>query len=140
MYGYHCALLTDTEAITYIFDYLLERQHLTLKEAAMVVAASFWENIDQQPEEQRAVATYLRKRFPDMLITGPFSIILGFDGGLMALNDRLKLRSMVVGEKGDRTYIASEESAIRIVEPVLDQVWSPHGGEPVIVTLKGGAK
>ncbi len=140
MYGYHCALLTDTEAITYIFDYLLERQHLTLKEAAMVVAASFWENIDQQPEEQRAVATYLRKRFPDMLITGPFSIILGFDGGLMPLNHRLKLRSTVEGEKEDRTYIASEESAIRIVEPVLDQVWSPHGGEPVIVTLKGGAK
>ena len=140
MYGYHCALLTDTEAITYIFDYLLERQHLTLKEAAMVTAASFWENIDALPENERATATYLRKRFPDMLITGPFSIILGFDGGLMALNDRLKLRSMVVGEKGDRVYIASEESAIRIIEPELDRVWAPHGGEPVIVTLKGGAQ
>ena len=27
----------------------------------------------------------------------------------MALNDRLKLRSMVVAEKGDRVYVASEE-------------------------------
>ena len=35
----------------------------------------------------------------------------------MALNDRLKLRSMVVGEKGDQVYIASEECAIRVVEP-----------------------
>ena len=140
MYGYKCALLTDTEVITYIFDYLLERQHLTLKEAAMVVAASFWENIDEMPEQQRATATYLRKRFPDLLITGPFSIILAFDGGLMALNDRLKLRSMVVGEKGDRVYIASEEAAIRVVEPGLDRVWAPRGGEPVIVTLNGGAQ
>ena len=38
--------------------------------------------------------------FRVLLITGPFSIVLGFDGGLMALNDRLKLRSMVVGRKG----------------------------------------
>lgn len=37
--------------------------------------------------------------FPSLLITGPFSIVFGFNGGLMALNDRLKLRSMVVGEK-----------------------------------------
>ena len=140
MYGYHCDLLTDTEAIAYIFDYLLERQHLTLQEAAMVTAASFWENIDALPEAERAAATYLRKRFPDMLITGPFSIILGFTGGLMALNDRLKLRSMVVGEKGSRVYIASEEAAIRIVEPELDRVWAPHGGEGVIVTVKGGGR
>ena len=30
----------------------------------------------------------------------------------MALNDRLKLRSMVVAQKDDRVYIASEESAL----------------------------
>lgn len=53
----------------------------------------------------------------------------------MALNDRLKLRSMVVGEKDDMVYIASEECAIRIIEPELDRVWSPGGGQPVIVTL-----
>ena len=35
----------------------------------------------------------------------------------MALNDRLKLRSMVVGEKDDTVYIASEECAIRVIEP-----------------------
>ena len=39
----------------------------------------------------------------------------------MALNDRLKLRSMVVGEKDDMVYIASEECAIRVVEPELDR-------------------
>ena len=75
-----------------------------------------------------------------MLITGPFSILLGFDGGLMALNDRLKLRSMVVGEKGSTVYIASEECAIRMMEPDVEKIWSPKGGEAVIVRLEGGEK
>ena len=82
--------------------------------------------------------TYLRNMFSSMLITGPFSILLGFQGGMMALNDRLKLRSMVAAEKGERFYIASEESAIRIIEPNPDKIWSPKGGEPVIVRLNGG--
>ena len=73
--------------------------------------------------------------FAGLLVTGPFSILVGFTGGLMALNDRLKLRSMVVGEKGDMAYIASEESAIRVIAPSLDKVWAPAGGEPVIFTL-----
>ena len=71
-------------------------------------------------------------------ITGPFSIILGFEGGLMALNDRLKLRSMVVAEKDDRVYIASEEAAIRAIEPAAENVYAPAGGEPVIITVKEG--
>jgi len=29
---------------------------------------------------------------------------LGFNGGIMALNDRLKLRSMVIGEKDDMVF------------------------------------
>jgi len=80
----------------------------------------------------------LRVMFSAQLITGPFSILVGFDGGLMALNDRLKLRSMVVGEKGDLVYMASEEAAIRIIEPDLDNIWAPKGGQPVIVCLNGG--
>ena len=80
----------------------------------------------------------MRNTFSSFLITGPFSILLGFEGGLMALNDRLKLRSMVVGEKDDMVYIASEECAIRVIAPELDRVWSPRGGEAVIVRLNGG--
>ncbi len=57
----------------------------------------------------------------------------------MALNDRLKLRSMVVGEKDDMVYIASEESAIRAIEPDVRNVRAPMGGEPVIVKVKEGA-
>jgi glutamate synthase domain-containing protein 1 len=88
--------------------------------------------------EDRERLTYFRNAFSSMLITGPFSIMVGFDGGLMALNDRLKLRSMVVGEKDDMVYIASEECAIRVIAPELDKIWSPRGGEPVIVTLEEG--
>lgn len=135
MHGYKCTLLTDTEVITYIIDYLLRKQGLTLTEMAGVIAAPFWSTIDQKEPVERERLTYLRSVFGSLLITGPFSILLGFEGGMMALNDRLKLRSMVVGEKDDMVYIASEECAIRIIEPELDRLWSPAGGEPVIVTL-----
>ncbi|MGN1009006.1 MAG: hypothetical protein ACI4PV_08665, partial [Butyricicoccus sp.] len=81
-----------------------------------------------------------RNAFASLMVTGPFSILVGFEGGLMALNDRLKLRSMVVGEKDETVYIASEECAIRIVEPNLDSIRAPRGGEPVIVTLNEGGK
>ena len=138
MYGYKCNLLTDTEVITYIIDYLHRKKQLTLQEIAAVIAAPFWQTIQHMPEEERKTHEYLRNAFAAQLITGPFSILVGFEGGLMALNDRLKLRSMVAAEKGDMVYIASEESAIRVIQPNLDRVWSPKGGEPVIVTLNGG--
>ena len=35
MFGYQCTLQTDTEVITYIADYLLRRQGLTLEEAGV---------------------------------------------------------------------------------------------------------
>jgi len=89
--------------------------------------------------DDRKKYTYLRTMFSSLLITGPFSIVLGFNGGLMALNDRLKLRSMVVGEKNDMVYIASEEAAIRTMEPNAENIWAPAGGEPVIVKVKDGA-
>ncbi len=140
MFGYKCNLQTDTEVITYIFDYLIRKQGLSLEEASSVIAAPFWSTIDKMPVEEKDKLTYLRNAFASLLITGPFSIILGFEGGLMALNDRLKLRSMVIGEKDNTVYMSSEESAIRIIEPNLDKIWSPQGGEPVIVTVDGGVK
>ena len=139
MYGYKCTLQTDTEVIAYIADYLLRRQGLTLEETASVIAAPFWSTISRMDEKRAEIARYLRTVYPGLLITGPFSIVLGFSGGLMALNDRLKLRSMVVGEKNDLVYIASEEAAIRTMEPDAEKIWAPAGGEPVIVHVKEGA-
>jgi glutamate synthase domain-containing protein 1 len=133
MYGYKCTLQTDTEVITYIVDYLHRKRELSFDEIASVIAAPFWQTIERQPQPERETLEFLRIMFSAQLITGPFSILVGFDGGLMALNDRLKLRSMVVGEKGDMVYMASEEAAIRIIEPDLDAVWAPTGGQPVII-------
>lgn len=138
MFGYKCTLQTDTEVITYIADYLLRRQKLTLEEMAAVIAAPFWSTIARRSPQKQEKLSYLRKVFSSLLITGPFSIVLGFEGGLMALNDRLKLRSMVVGEKGDKVYIASEEAAIRAMEPDAENIYAPAGGEPVIVRVKEG--
>ena len=137
MYGYKCTLQTDTEVITYIVDYLIRKKGLTLDEVAHVIAASFWSTIARKDERAREQETLLRRMFPSLLVTGPFSIILGYEGGLMALCDRLKLRSMVCAEKGDRAYISSEESAIRRIEPSLDSIYAPAGGEPVIYELYG---
>ena len=46
---------------------------------------------------------------------------------------------MVVGEKNDKVFIASEEAAIRAMEPDADNIWAPAGGEPVIINVKDGA-
>ena len=139
MFGYKCTLQTDTEVITYIMDYLIRVQGLTLNEAASVIAAPFGSTIVNKMDlADKEKYTYLRTLFPSLLVTGPFSIVLGYNGGLMALNDRLKLRSMVVGEKDDKVYIASEEAAIRVMEPNVKNIWAPAGGEPVIINVKDG--
>lgn len=140
MFGYKCTLQTDTEVITYIFDYLLRKQKMTLQEAASVIAAPFWSEIEAMPPQEKERLTFLRSCFSSLLVTGPFSVLFGFEGGMMALNDRLKLRSMVAAEKGSTVYFASEECAIRMMEPNPDRIWAPGGGEPVIVTLNGGEK
>ena len=138
MFGYSCDLLTDTEVITYIIDYLGRKLGLTYPEISNVIAAPFWSTIEKQEPRERERLTYLRNAFASLMVTGPFSILVGYTGGLMALNDRLKLRSMVVGEKDDTVYIASEECAIRVIQPELNKLWAPKGGEPVIVNLKNG--
>lgn len=130
MYGYTCTLMTDTEVIAYMIDYLVRKQGLTYSEAARVLAAPFWSTIEHMPEDEKRRMLLLRQRFPSMLINGPFSILVGFTGGMMALNDRLKLRSMVVAETEDMAYVASEECAIRRIAPDVTNVWAPRGGQP----------
>ena len=138
MFGYKCTLLTDTEVITYIFDYLNRVHGLPLEEIQNIIASPFWSDIDkiQDPEEKEKLTAY-RRIYSSLLITGPFSIILGFNGGLMALNDRLKLRSMVAGTQGQTTYFASEEAAIRAVASP-EKVWAIEGGKALIARLNEG--
>lgn len=140
MFDYVCALQTDTEAITYAFDYLLRKQQVPLDVAVTAIAPPFWKDLAQMtPKEQEKVKT-IRAMYSSLLINGPFSVILGSANGMMALNDRIKLRPLVAGERGDFLYVASEEAAIREICPELDRIWSPRGGEPVIGLLEGAEK
>lgn len=53
MFGYSCDLLTDTEVITYIIDYLGRKLGMTYSEIANVIAAPFWSTIEKQEPKER---------------------------------------------------------------------------------------
>lgn len=135
MYGYKCTLQTDTEVITYLFDLLARKHGLPMEKAISVLAAPLWDDIARENDTLKEELTALRAVYSSALINGPFSIILGSEKGMIALNDRIKLRSLVAAEKGSKTYVASEESAIRTICAAPDKVWTPRGGEPVIAYL-----
>lgn len=48
---------------------------------------------------KQKVYTVLRTAYSSALINGPFSILVGSKHGLLALNDRLKLRSLITAER-----------------------------------------
>lgn len=135
-FGYKCTNQTDTEVITYLFDHLIRHHGLPIDVAADVLTAPEWDEIDNMPAEKKEYFTNLRAIYSGALVNGPFSVILGSNKGLLAINDRLKLRSLTAAVKGNRAYFASEESAIRIVCPDPDEVWSVSGSEPVFIPLE----
>lgn len=138
MFGYKLSLQTDTEAITYAFDLLLRKHKVPLDIAVAVLASPFWSAIERMSPEKQELYKAVRMVYGSLLLNGPFSIILGSSKGMVALNDRLKLRSLVAATKGDYLYVASEESAIREVCADPDKVWAPRGGEPVFGMLENG--
>jgi len=136
MFDYPCSLLTDTEVITYLLDFLMRKKGLSFTECAQIIAAPFWEEIDEMEAEDKRYYTMIRRNLGSLLITGPFSIILGFENGIAALNDRLKLRSLMVAKKKHCYYLASEESAIRKMEADLDELFSLDGGKAFTATFR----
>lgn len=138
MFGYHCALQTDTEVIAYLFDLLHRRQGLPLEVVCMALAPSFWKRIDREEGSKAELARTLRQVYGSAMLNGPFSILVGYNGGMIGLTDRIKLRPLVGAEKGDFLYLASEESAIREICPSPDRVWAVKAGEPVVAKLDEG--
>ena len=134
--GYECSLSTDTEVITYLFDLLARKKNIDLELLNMILAAPLWERIEKMPEDDRELASTLRIMYGGALINGPFSIIVGHNDFMYALNDRIKLRPMVAARKNDYLFVSSEESAIIKVCPKPDIVWRPEGGIPVIGRVK----
>ena len=78
----------------------------------------------------------LRKVYGSLLLNGPFTVIIAHQGEMIGLTDRIRLRPLTVGEKGDMLYLSSEEAAIRLICPDLDKSWIPMGGEPIVGRLK----
>ena len=139
LFGYKCTLLTDTEVVAYILDLLIRKHGLPLKVACKVMAPPFWMEIDEMPEEEKELLTALRVIYGGAMLNGPFAILSAYNGGLVGLNDRVKLRPLCAAEKGDVVYMASEEAAIRIICPDPDKVWAPKAGEPVIAEMEPGS-
>lgn len=139
-FGYKCTLRTDTEVVTYLFDLMLRRQGLPVEIACKALASPFWSDIDRMPEPQRRLFAALRMVYGPALLNGPFAVVLGMGDGMVALNDRIKLRPLVAARDGSRVFVASEESAIREICPHPERSWMPKAGEPVVARLRGSGR
>lgn len=136
MFGYTCTLMTDTEVVAYAMHLLLRRHNLPLDLICKVMAPPLWDDIDRMDEKEREVITALRQVYASLLFNGPFSFIMSSSDLMVGLTDRIRLRPLVAATAGDIAYVATEESAIRLICPEPDEVWFPKGGEPAIARLK----
>lgn len=135
MFGYYCMLQTDTEVISYIYDKLTRLDNLEKEDACYVMAPSLWEEIDRTNDGKKR---YLRQIYGPAIVNGPFGIVLTHAKGAIVLNDRNKLRPVVCAKDGDTYYASSEECSIRLLSPDVERIWSPKGGEPVIIDFQEG--
>ena len=99
------------------------------------MTAPTWDDIDRMDPHDAKFETALRIAYSSALINGPMSVILGSSEGLLALNDRLKLRALMVAEKGSMVYLASEQAAIEVICPDAENMRSIEGGVPFVVQL-----
>ncbi len=135
-HDYLCTLMTDTEVVAYLLDLLVRRHKLSLRMASWVFSPPFWDELTRLPKEQQEAFKALRMVYGSACLNGPFAILVTAGDFMMGLNDRVKLRPLIVAEEGKRVYMSSEESSIREVSGKLDKVWAPKAGEPVIATLE----
>jgi glutamate synthase domain-containing protein 1 len=135
MHGYYCTLFTDTEVMAYALDLLMRRQRLPIEIVAKIFAPPMWDLIEHMDEKNKKIYSALRMVYAPLLINGPFTVIVAHHGEMFGLTDRIRLRPITAGERGELLFLSSEEAAIRAVSK-LDRVWTPHGGEPVVGRLK----
>jgi glutamate synthase domain-containing protein 1 len=135
-FGYKCTMQTDTEVIAYAVDLLVRKHGLPVEIAAKVLAPPLWSDIERGSPGGQKLLRALRQVYGSLLLNGPFTVIIAHQGEMIGLTDRIRLRPLIVGEKGHMLYLSSEESAIRLVCPDLDKAWIPVGGQPVVGRLK----
>ncbi|MBC8275480.1 MAG: glutamine amidotransferase family protein [Chloroflexi bacterium] len=135
-FGYHCTLQTDTEVVAYAVDLLIRKHGLPIEVVAKILAPPFWSDIERRPLKEQELLRALRQVYGSLLLNGPFTIIIAHQGEMIGLTDRIRLRPLTAGIKNQRLYLSSEESAIRLICPDLDEAWIPMGGEPIIGSLE----
>lgn len=135
-FGYNCTMQTDTEVIAYAVDLLIRKHELPIEVIAKIFAPQFWNHIERLPREEQELLRALRQVYGSLLLNGPFAIIIAHQGEMIGLTDRIRLRPLTAGIKDQMLYLSSEESAIRLICPELDQAWIPMGGEPIIGSLE----
>jgi glutamate synthase domain-containing protein 1 len=135
-FGYNCTMQTDTEVVAYAVDLLARKHGFPMEIVAKILAAPLWSEISRLPEEKQRMFRTLRQVYGSLLLNGPFTVIIAHQGEMVGLTDRIRLRPLVVGTKDSMLYLSSEESAIRLICPHLDDTRIPMGGEPVIGSLQ----
>jgi glutamate synthase domain-containing protein 1 len=135
MFGYKCTLLTDTEVVAYLLDLLIRKHRLPIKIACNALAAPFWKHIDRMEPDEKEIYTAIRMVYGSALLNGPFAILFANNNGLVGMNDRVKLRPLVVGTYGNTVYMGSEISSLKEMNPKIENIWAPKAGEPVIVEV-----
>ena len=114
----------------------MRKRGLPIELVSKIFAAPMWDLIEHMDEKKKKLYTTLRMVYAPLLLNGPFTIIVAHHGEMFGITDRIRLRPITAGAKDDMVFLSSEESAIRAVSPKLDRVWTPRGGEPVVVRLK----
>jgi glutamate synthase domain-containing protein 1 len=135
MFGYKCTMQTDTEVIAYAVDLLMRRHKLPVEVMSKVLSPPMWNMLCYMTLDEQELYRAIRQVYGSLLMNGPFTVIIAHGGEMIGLTDRVRLRPLVAGIRDDMLYLSSEESAIRLISPKLDECWSPMGGEPVIGRL-----
>lgn len=136
MFGYKLTMLTDTEAATYLLDLLIRKHKMSIETACTILAPPFWKDIDKDENPRSDYYKKLRMIYGSACLNGPFAILFAHSKGLVGFNDRVKLRPLVAGMKGDSIYMSSEQAAIyELCDSSPDKIWTPRGSEPVIAYL-----
>ena len=113
----------------------MRKHNLPIEVASKVLAPPFWSDIERRPAREQELLRTLRQVYGSLLLNGPFTVIIAHHGEMIGLTDRIRLRPLTVGTKGDLLYLSSEESAIRLICPDLDRAWIPMGGQPIVGRL-----
>jgi glutamate synthase domain-containing protein 1 len=125
-------MFTDTEVVAYLFDLLVRRHGLPMETAVKALAPPFWDEIDRMSRKEQEIYRAIRLAYGSALMNGPFAIVVANNESMVGFTDRIKLRPLVSGVRGNRLYISSEEAAIRTMDPDVEEISMPKAGEPTI--------